>query len=136
MAKATFASFVAGLVSLLFAAGCAHCPIFQLDRPELERRLPDGISMSDFVERDWSGYPVTVDEKLARLGAYVSEDGKMRDGAGRPIEFFRHFDGGMSPGPDFLARHHERLTQLQQKQRRGECTLIEITRDPWLPGPR
>ena len=72
---------------------------------------------------------------LARLGAYVRGDGKLCDGAGRPIEFFRHYDAGAPLPADMEQRAHEELRSLREKARKGECSLVVISRDPKLPPP-
>jgi hypothetical protein len=118
------------LVSASLLAGCALSPVYLANYSELAHRLPDGVSMNDFVERDVTGVKVTVGMKLARLGAYPGRDGKIYDWSGQRIEFFRHYDGGMQP-PDFVLEHAERHLQELKKTSR----VIEIFRDPDLPHP-
>ena len=128
-------AFLFSLVLAGAVAGCSMCPLFQMERAEIARKLPSGIEFADFVTHDWTGN-VTVEEKLARLGAYVRGDGKLCDGAGRPIEFYRHSESAMSPGRDFEQRAQEQWQKLHERERKGEISVIEIRRDPNLPAPR
>jgi hypothetical protein len=105
-------------------------PVYLANRPELIKSLPTGITIDDFVEVDSHGWRVTVGMKLARLGAYVDHDGKIRDRSGRRIEFFRHYDGGMPPPPLLMEAMSRSLHELKQSS-----TVIEMYRDPALPGP-
>src|SRR5262249_11831423 len=93
--------------------------------PALERCLPDGVKMTDYVETDAFGVRVSVGRKLARLGAIPTPGGKLYDILGREIAFFRHYDGGPNPGGEFLRPAAERLRQVKER-----CPGIEIRRDP------
>jgi hypothetical protein len=114
----------------LLPAACSLSPFYLVNLPAITRCLPEGIHMSDFVERDAFGVKVTVGMKLARLGAHPGPDGKIYDLSGRQIEFFRHYDGGMSPGEEILASADRHLKELKKTY-----TVIEILRDPDLPPP-
>ena len=114
----------------LLLVGCSLSPVYLVNRPAMARCLPDGISMNDFVEQDWTGLKVTVGMKLARLGAYPGSDGKLYDLSGRRIEFFRHYDGGVDPGMEFIQQASQRLEELKKT-----ATVIEIRRDPDWPLP-
>jgi hypothetical protein len=115
---------------LLFLASCALSPVHLVNRPAIARCLPEGIRMEDYVERGPAGMKVTVEEKLARLGASPGPDGHLYDRDGRRIEFFRHYDGGAQPLPGMLEEGWRRLRELKKT-----CTVIEICHDPGLPLP-
>src|SRR6516225_11384858 len=85
--------------SLSLLAGCTMSPLFLYERPGLERALPSSVAMTDYVEHDWTGYRVTVEEKLARLGAYSDAPGVIRDGTGKEIRFYRHQHVAAHPHP-------------------------------------
>src|SRR4051812_25954109 len=81
MRRAAFA-----LVFLLaLAPGCAYSPLYLAYRTSISRHLPEGVAFGDYVERDLFGRRISVDEKLAELGAYVDADGILRDGAGKRV---------------------------------------------------
>jgi hypothetical protein len=124
------------LQTLLFPfllTGCLLSPSYLVNGPELARSLPNSVKMDDYVEKDWTGRKVTVGMKLARLGAYCGQDGKLYDRSGRRIEFFRHYEygGAQHPNEDEILR--ESLRRLEELKK--TCTVIEISRDPDLPPP-
>jgi hypothetical protein len=116
------------LLSAVLASGCALSPLHLINRPAIEKALPANVKLSDYVERGAFG-KITVGEKLARIGAHV-KDGKLYDMGGRPIEFFKHYDGGMQPPEGWLERMDAELEKLKKTH-----TVIEIYRDPDLPPP-
>jgi hypothetical protein len=114
----------------LALAGCTMSPLFLVERPLLERSLPRGIAMTDYVETDWMGMKVTVAEKLARLGAYAESDGILRDGTGREIRLIKHEDLALKASPDDVKREQAELRELKQR-----CTVIEVRPDPTPVAP-
>jgi hypothetical protein len=121
---------LAVILSALLLTGCCLNPVYVVERPAIERALPDGVRMSDYVGKDVTGLKMTVGMKLARLGAHLGTDGKLYDLGGKPIDFFRHYDGGADPGPDFFERGAKHLEELKKT-----CTVIEILHDPDSPLP-
>ena len=121
--------FIIG-TSLSLLAGCTMSPLFLYERPGLERSLPSDVAMTDYVEHDWTGYRVTVEEKLARLGAYSDAPGVIRDGTGKEIRFFRHQDVAAHPDPAFTPPPNE-LPELKKR-----FNVIEIRREPDVPTPK
>jgi hypothetical protein len=116
--------------SLVAAAALVLPACALVARPELARCLPDGVRMDDFVEVDRLGLRVSVAGKLARLGAYAGPDGKLYDRGGRPIAFWRHYDGGMCPPAGRLEAAADRLKELKRTH-----TVIEMFHDPRAPLP-
>jgi hypothetical protein len=121
-------------IFVLLFAGCSFSPVFQLERPALERALPRDVSMSDIVEEDWTG-KVTVAEKLARLGAYPDGD-KIRDGTGQEIRFVHHEERALKTTPNLQKQEQDRARELSRY-----CRVIEIqpnskdsVRQPQAPG--
>jgi hypothetical protein len=111
-------------------AGCTMSPLYLYEKPGLERSMPSDVAMTDYVEYDWTGYRVTVEEKLARLGAYSDAPGVIRDGTGKEIRFFHHQDVAAHPDPAFTPPPNE-LPELKQR-----FTVIEISRDPEIATPK
>jgi hypothetical protein len=100
------------------------------DRAAMERALPQGVAMSDFVEMGANGRRVTVGDKLAEIKAVVGQDGKLYDDAGKPIEFYREQVFGMDPGPDYYRRQQELLDKMKERAR-----VIEMAWDPDIAPP-
>jgi hypothetical protein len=110
-------------------AGCTMSPLYLYEKPGLERSLPNGVAMTDYVEHDWTGYRVTVEEKLARLGAYSDAPGVIRDGTGKEIRFYNHKDSAAHPDPAFNPPPPDELPELKKR-----FTLIEIKHET-VPAP-
>jgi hypothetical protein len=117
------------LLLAVVVPGCMLSPVHLVNRPSISRVMPAGVQFGDYVEHGPLGHKVTVEEKLARLGAHV-RDGKLYDVTGRPITFFRHYDGGMQPPAGMLEQMDAELKRLKK-----DHTVIEIYRDPDLPLP-
>jgi hypothetical protein len=126
---AKYTALIIGM-SLGVLGGCTMSPLFQYERPGLERSLPSDVAMTDYVEYDWTGYRVTVEEKLARLGAYSDAPGVIRDGTGKEIRFYRHQDVAAHPDPAFTPPPNV-LPELKKR-----FTVIEVHRDPEVPGAK
>jgi len=124
---AKYASIIGG-IGLAVLAGCTMSPLYQLERPGLERALPSSVAMTDYVEHDWTGYKVTVEEKLARLGAYSDAPGVIRDGTGKEIRFYRHKELGTPP---YSASNPPPPNELPDLKKR--FNVIEIKTDPDVP---
>jgi len=107
--------------------GCAFNPIYLAERPFLAKQLPQGISMSDYVEPGPFGTRITVAEKLAWLGARPGLDGKIHDLLGNEVAFWPDYSTGADPGSEFWRRRHEALEELRKR-----CRVIEMERDPRL----
>jgi hypothetical protein len=118
---AKYTTFIIGMC----LAGCTMSPLYQYELPGLERSMPSDVAMTDFVDYDWMGYRVTVEEKLARLGAYSDAPGVIRDGTGKEIRFYRHNELGTPP---YSASNPPPPDQLPELKKR--FTVIEIKRDP------
>lgn len=118
----------------ILVVGCSSAgttsPRAAADRAALERALPQGITMAHFVEMDANGRRVTVGDKLVEIKAVVGQDGKLYDGAGRPIEFYREEIFGMDPGPDYYRQQQEYLEKLKQR-----AHVITMNWDPDIPPP-
>ena len=108
--------------------GCTLAPLVPGDRSPVARALPEGMRMSDYVERGPLGGTITVRMKLASLGAHTSPDGKLYDRSGRPITFFHHYQGGARIADAMLREWYEQLEELKRTS-----TVIEIHRDHRLP---
>jgi hypothetical protein len=121
--------FLAVLLPVL--AGCSAAPLLPGDGSALTRGLPDGVRMTDYVERDPLGRKITVGAKLVSLGAHPGPDGKLIDRSGRPITFFRLYDGGTPPTEAMQRAWAEEFAELKRTS-----TVIEIYRDPDLPLPQ
>ena len=105
------------LVLILIMSGCAYNPIYLAERPFLAQQLPQGISMTDFVEPGPFGTRITVAEKLAWLGARPGLDGKIRDFTGQEIAFWQDRPSGADPGPEVTRAKYEALENLQKRYR-------------------
>jgi hypothetical protein len=117
------------LLPLAFGvSGCAVNPVYLAERPLLTQQLPQGISMSDYVEPGPFGTRITVAEKLAWLGARPGVDGKIHDLMGNEIAFWPDQSTGIDPGPEFCQRQEEALDELRKR-----CRVIIMQRDPRLP---
>ena len=121
--------FLAVLLPVL--AGCSAAPLLPGDGSALTRGLPDGVRMTDYVERGPLGRKITVGTKLVSLGAHPGPDGKLLDRSGRLITFFRLYDGGAPPTEAMLREEREQLAELQRTS-----TVIVICHDPDLPLPQ
>jgi hypothetical protein len=126
----TIGRSVLSAVLMTVLAGCSAAPLVPSSSSSLTRSLPEGIRMTDYVGRGPLGRKVTVGVTLASLGAHTGSDGKLVDRSGRPITFFRHYDGGMPPTEAMMRDMAEQLAEL-----RRTSTVIEIHRDPDLPPP-
>jgi hypothetical protein len=84
--------------------------------------------MDDYVRDDVLGNRVNVAMELARLGAYVGQDGNVYELGGRRIEFFHHYEGGAVPPPGFIEDGLKHLEEMKKTS-----TVIETRRDPRLP---
>jgi hypothetical protein len=112
-------------------AGCSATPLLPGDASALARGLPEGVRMTDYVERGPLGRKITVGTKLVSLGAHPGPDGKLLDRSGRLITFFHHYDGGSPPTEAMQRAWAEQLAELKRTS-----TVIEILRDPDLPLPQ
>jgi hypothetical protein len=110
---------------LVVLAGCTLSPLYQLERPGLERSLPTDVAMTDYVETDFWGFKVSVEEKLARLGAYSDSPGVIRDGTGKEIRFYQHYQASTNPGPEPSKASLNELGELKKR-----FNVIEFTPDP------
>jgi hypothetical protein len=95
------------------------------DRAAVARCL-EGYSLSDGVgvEQTAPGRlrKITIEEKLAGLGARAREDGKLVDGSGKEIRFFAHYTGGAQLPASCFAAEREALEELKK-----HYTVIEIS---------
>jgi hypothetical protein len=122
MANSRFAGLLLLIVGL---SGCAYSPIYLAERPFLAMQLPQGISMSDYVEEGPFGTRFTVAEELAWLGARPGFDGKIHDLLGKEIAFWPHQASGADPGPEVWQGRQQALEELRKR-----CRVIEMQRDP------
>jgi hypothetical protein len=99
--------------------------------PDVAKCLPPGIRLSDVVEAKPDGdggEAVTVAHKLEQLKATCSHSGKLVDGAGREIVFYR-LKGCWGNPPD----NYDEVLEQQRKeleQLKKERTVIEMTCNP------
>jgi hypothetical protein len=132
---------VFSLLATFIVSGCcleecrlAHAfPPGEAGDPSLARCLPSGVRLGDIVESKPAGlHPqfndrVTVGRKLAELNASCS-GGKLRDGSGREILFYRVRGCWGNPPVDYrdiLKRQRKELHELRERY-----TVIEMTCNP------
>jgi hypothetical protein len=122
--------FAAALAVLVFSALPADCkkvppkdPPKLANRDAVARALPQGMRLEEkFRDLNDGGKVTTVEQKLAELKATVSKDGKLRDGGGKLIFFYKGLSyQGRRPTREQEARARKRLEELHK---RG--TVIEM----------
>ena len=133
--------FLTGLVAMIaVSAGCEGLPLARLvsikprlaDRDAVAKALPKDLTLGLVVEADRLAIkkPITLEEKLAEVGARVGPDGKLCDSAGKEI-YFEHFSksGVCRHFSEDEGRAEERR-KLEQKYR-----VIYIDDSPGSPDP-
>jgi hypothetical protein len=99
------------------------------NREAIAKQLPPDVQLDTVAECELGGAnKITVEEQLVRVQAQVGEDGKLHDGTGKPIEFFRLTGCWGNPPGDYqqiLDDQNRRLNKL-----RTTHTVITITCNP------
>lgn len=109
------------VLSVLVCAGCVSKQQTMFDREGVSHCLPPDVSL-DTVTVAYS--PVdkfTVEQQLVELGAHVDPEGKLRDGPGKEIRFYREGEGTATPGEEAA-----RIRTLSE-----EFTVVTIHPNPY-----
>jgi len=120
----------AALAALVCSALPADCKkVLPKDSPKLANRdavakaLPQGMRLEEkFRDLNNGGKVTTVEQKLAGLRAAVGKDGKLRDGGGKPIFFYK----GLSYQGRRPTRNQEAEARKGLELLRKQGTVIEM----------
>jgi hypothetical protein len=85
---------------LLVLSSCAGCQSPQktmFDRQAVTRCLPPDVTLETVATAYSAVDKFTVEQELIELGAHVDHEGKLRDGSGKEIRFFREGEDGSNP---------------------------------------
>jgi hypothetical protein len=97
------------------------------NRQAVARCLPAYLKLSTVIYADYGGRnPITLEQKLAEVGAQVRPDGKVADANGKEIYFYHTPRSG-------CPLHPEQLDSYQKLQRRYR--VIDIDDHPGAPPP-
>ena len=127
--------YLTGLVALIaVSAGCEGLPVARLvpikprlaDRDAVAKALPKDLTLGQVVEADRLAIkkPITLEEKLAEVGAWVGPDGKLCDSAGKELYFYHIIKTGT---PTHFSEDERRIRERRELEEKHRVIAIDDT---------
>jgi hypothetical protein len=99
------------------------------NRGAIAKLLPPDVQLNTVADCEYGGAKkITVEDELIRVQARVGEDGKLQDGRGKPIHFFKLIGCWGNPPANYqqiLDEENRRLDELRKTH-----TVITLTCNP------
>jgi hypothetical protein len=98
------------------------------NREAIAKLLPPEVQLSTVAQACSPDHKITVEDELIRVKAHVSDDGKLRDANGKPIEFFHLTGDWGNPPANYQQIWDEQNRRLEELRRTH--TVITLTGNP------
>jgi hypothetical protein len=127
--KATPANLLDGLTQKRPDAGEVAKGLPPDMREEIAKCLPSDVQLDTVAEWRFDGdwQKITVEQKLAKLGAYAGKDGKLHDPSGREIRFCYSNPGWGNPPARYWEIKEDEEEARRWKEFQDKYTVISIT---------